>query len=76
MKGKQSSAERIQGGAGLSQQWMTPDAMNNSSKLGAESQFFLCGVHLVRDSCPRLCHKCEDQGPPAYKHSSEQLSAP
>lgn len=50
--------------------------MNNSSKLCAESWFFLCVVHLVRDSCPRLGHKCEDLDPPARKASSEQLSAP
>lgn len=59
----------------LSQQWMTPEPMNNSSQLCAESWFFLCVVHLVRDSCPRLGHKCEDLAPPAHEHSSGLPSA-
>ena len=50
--------------------------MNHSSMLCAGSCFFLGVVHLVRDSCPRRGHKCEDLDPPARKHSSEQLSAP
>lgn len=62
-------------GWGLPWQWMTAEPMNHSSTLCAGS-CFLCVVHLVRDSCPRQGHKCEDLDPPARKHSSEQLSAP
>lgn len=50
--------------------------MHNSSKFFAESWFFLCVVHLFRDSCPWLGHKCEDLDPPAHKCSLEQLSTP
>lgn len=39
-------------GWGLSEQWVTPEPMNNSPKLCTQSWLFLCVVHLVRDSCP------------------------
>ena len=63
-------------GWGPSKQSMAPEPMNNSSKLCTGSWFFLCVVHLVRDSCPWRSHKREVLALPARKHSSEQLSAP
>ena len=63
-------------GWGPSKQSVAPEPMNNSSKLRTGSWFFLCVVHLVRDSCPWRSHKREVSALPARKHSSEQLSAP